>query len=113
MRQPQLCSMPASSCDPAHSSASTAFLLEHITETDPGTENQEQYGDEAEQETDEGVPGTPYLTAWANSGKSGREQALRLLSIRRACLEPLAFSASGRERMFNGPTAASGWGETH
>jgi len=52
MRQPQLCSMPASSRDPAYSSASTAFLLEHITETGPGTENQEQYGDEAEQETD-------------------------------------------------------------
>ena len=27
-----------------------------------------------------GVPGTPYLTAWANSGKSGRELALRLMA---------------------------------
>ena len=54
-----------------------------------------------------GVPGTPYLTAWANSGKSGREQALRLMAIRRARLELLALSASGRERMFNG-WAASG-----
>jgi len=52
MRQPQLCSMPASSRDPAHSSASNAFLLDKITEPRPGTEDQEQYGDEAEQETD-------------------------------------------------------------
>jgi hypothetical protein len=29
-----------------------------------------------------GVPGTPYLTAWANSGKSRREQELRLMAIR-------------------------------
>ena len=58
-----------------------------------------------------GVPGTPNLTAWANSGKSGRatrEQALRLMGIRQARLEPLAWSASGRERMVSGPTAASG-----
>jgi hypothetical protein len=44
------------------------------------------------------VPGTPYLTAWANSGKSGRarrERALRLMAIRQARLEPLALSASG------------------
>src|SRR5208337_5231073 len=27
-----------------------------------------------------GVPGTPYLTAWANSGKSRREQKLRLMA---------------------------------
>jgi len=46
-----------------------------------------------------GVPGTPYLTAWANSGKSGRERALRLMAIRQARLEPLALSVSGRERM--------------
>ena len=32
--------------------ASTVFLLDQITETGPGTEDQEQYGDEAEQETD-------------------------------------------------------------
>jgi hypothetical protein len=52
-----------------------------------------------------GVPGTPYLTAWANSGKSGRatrEQALRLMCIRQARLEPLAWSASGNERTVNG-----------
>ena len=57
-----------------------------------------------------GVPGTPYLTAWANSGKSGRasrERALRLMAIRQARLEPLALSVSGRERMVYGPTAAS------
>ncbi len=36
----------------AGSSASNAFLLDKITETSPGTEDQEQYGDEAEQETD-------------------------------------------------------------
>ena len=29
------------------------------------------------------VPGTPYPTAWANSGKSRRKQALRLMAIRR------------------------------
>src|SRR5271157_3368461 len=37
-----------------------------------------------------GVPGTPYLTAWANSGKSGRasrERALRRMAIRQARLE--------------------------
>ncbi len=53
---------------------------------------------------------TPYLTAWANSGKSGRasrEQALRRMAIRQARLEPLALSASGHERMVKGPTAAS------
>jgi len=33
---------------------------------------------------------------------------LRLLAIRRARLEPLALSASGRGRMFNGWAAASG-----
>ena len=55
----------------------------------------------------EGVPGTPYLTAWANSGKSGRELALRLMATRQARLEALALSASGRERMFNGWAAAS------
>ena len=53
------------------------------------------------------VPGTPYLTAWSNSGKSGRERALRLMAIRQARLEPLALSVSGRERMFNGWAAAS------
>ncbi len=42
----------ALSCDLTHSSASTVFLLDQITETGPGTEDQEQYGDEAEQETD-------------------------------------------------------------
>jgi len=55
-----------------------------------------------------GVPETPYLTAWANLGKSGREQALRLMAIRQARLEPLALSVSGRERMLNGWAAASG-----
>ena len=55
-----------------------------------------------------GVSGTPYLTAWANSGKSGRERALRLMTIRQARLELLALSVSGRERMFNGWAAASG-----
>ena len=45
----------------------------------------------------QGVPRTPYLTAWANSGKSGRERALRLMAIRQARLGPLASSASGRE----------------
>jgi len=57
-----------------------------------------------------GVPGTPYLTAWANSGKSGRasrEQALRRMGIRQARLERLALSASGHESMVKGPTAAS------
>ena len=42
----------ALSCDLTHPSASTVFLLDQITETGPGTEDQEQYGDEAEQETD-------------------------------------------------------------
>ena len=42
----------ASSCDLAHSSASTVILPDQITETGPGTEDQEQYGDEAKQETD-------------------------------------------------------------
>ena len=42
----------ALSCDLPHSSVSTVFLLDQITETGPGTEDQEQYGDEAEQETD-------------------------------------------------------------
>src|SRR5271157_150731 len=55
-----------------------------------------------------GVPGTPYLIAWANSGKSGREQPLRLMAIRQARLEPLALSVSGRDRMFNGWAAAGG-----
>ena len=58
----------------------------------------------------DGVPGTPYLTAWANSGKSGRasrEQALRRMAIRQARLERLALSASGHESMVKGPTAAS------
>ena len=57
-----------------------------------------------------GVPGTPHLTAWANSGKSGRasgEQALRRMAIRQARLERLALSASGHERMVNGGAAAS------
>src|SRR5208283_5127799 len=52
-----------------------------------------------------------YLTAWANSGKSGRanrEQALRHMASRQARLEPLALSASGHERMVNGRAAASG-----
>ena len=56
-----------------------------------------------------GVPGTPHLTAWANSGKSGkasREQALRRVAIRQARLEPLALSASGHRRMVNGWAAA-------
>src|SRR5271157_4953141 len=56
-----------------------------------------------------GVPGTPYLTAWANSRKSGRasrEQALRRMASG-ARLERLALSASGHERMVKGPTAAS------
>src|SRR5271165_3159984 len=48
------------------------------------------------------------LLPGANSGKSGREQALRLMAIRQARLEPLALSVSGRERMFNGWAAASG-----
>ena len=54
-----------------------------------------------------GLPGKPYLTAWANSGNSGRELALRLIAIRQARLEPLALSVSGRERMFIGWAAAS------
>ena len=52
-----------------------------------------------------GVPGTPFLTAWANSGKSGRatrEQALRPMCIRQTRLEPLTWSASGHERTANG-----------
>ena len=49
-----------------------------------------------------------YLTTWVNSGKSGREQALRPMAIRQARLEPLASSVFGRERMFNGWAAASG-----
>jgi len=56
------------------------------------------------------VPGTPYLTAGANSGKSGRarrEEALRL-ALRQERLEPLALSASGHERMVYGWAAASG-----
>src|SRR5208282_5350101 len=51
---------------------------------------------------------TPYLTAWANSGKSGRERALRLMAIQQARLEPLAVSVSGHERMVNGRAAARG-----
>ena len=57
------------------------------------------------------VPRTPCLTAWANSGKSGRasrERALRRMAIRPARLEPLGLSAYGRERMVNGRAAASG-----
>ena len=37
-----------------------------------------------------------------------RVQALRLMAIRQARLEPLALSVSGRERMVNAPAAASG-----
>ena len=33
---------------------------------------------------------------------------MRLMAMRQARLEPLALSVSGRERMFNGWTAASG-----
>ena len=57
------------------------------------------------------VPGTPYLTAWANSGKSGRatrERALRLRAIRQARLEQPELSGSSQERMVYGPTATSG-----
>jgi hypothetical protein len=36
-----------------------------------------------------------------------REQALRLMANRQAGMEPLALSASGRQRMLYGPTAAS------
>jgi len=57
-----------------------------------------------------GVPGTPYLTAWANTGKSGRasrEQALRRMAVRQARLERLALSALGHERMVKSPKAAS------
>ncbi len=53
--------------------------------------------------------GAPYLTAGANSGKSGRarrEQALRLMGIRPARLEPLALRTSGHERMANRWAAA-------
>ena len=32
------------------------------------------------------VPGTPFLTTWANSGKSGRELALRLMASGRHAL---------------------------
>jgi hypothetical protein len=39
--------------------------------------------------------------------RATREQALRLMSTRQARLEPLAWSASGHERMVSGPTAAS------
>ncbi len=46
-----------------------------------------------------GVPGTQYLTAQANSGKSRSEQALRLMAIGQARLKPLALSAlATRER---------------
>jgi hypothetical protein len=58
----------------------------------------------------ERVPGTPYLAAWANPGKSGRarrERSLRLMAIRKAGLESLALSASGREIMVYGWAAAS------
>src|SRR5208283_1277979 len=45
------------------------------------------------------VPGTPYPTAWANSGKSRREQALRLMAFWQACLNKLGLSAlATRER---------------
>ena len=54
------------------------------------------------------VPGTPYLTAWANSGKSRRERASRLMAIRQTRLERLALSASGHERMVKGQAATSG-----
>ena len=61
-----------------------------------------------------GVPGTPYLTAWANSGKSGRasrEQALRLYG------HPAGTpGATGVERLRpreNGQRLGGGeWGET-
>jgi len=57
-----------------------------------------------------GVPGTPYLTAWTNSGKSGREQALRLLAIRQAP------GATGVERLWPRENVqrlgGSEWGET-
>ena len=46
-----------------------------------------------------GVPGTPYLTAWADSRKSRREQALRLMASRQARLKKLGLSAlATRER---------------
>ena len=57
-----------------------------------------------------GVPGTPYLPAWANSGKSGRASertGIAPMAIRQVCLERLALSASGYERVFNGWSAAS------
>ena len=38
-----------------------------------------------------GVPGTPYITAWANSGKSRRKRALRLMAIRQARLNKPEF----------------------
>ncbi len=60
---------------------------------------------------DAGVPGTPYLTAWANSGKSGgatRENALRLMAIWQARLEQPELSSSSQESMVYGPTATSG-----
>jgi hypothetical protein len=66
---------------------------------------------EAEARSGYRVPGTPYLTAGANSGKSGRarrEQALRLMGMRPARLEPLALRAPGHERMVNGRAAAGG-----
>ncbi len=47
------------------------------------------------------VPGTPYLTAWANSGKSGRasrERALRRMAIRPARLAGTS-GAPGVERL--------------
>src|SRR5271157_2242799 len=37
-----------------------------------------------------------------------KEQALRLMAIRQARLEPLALSASSHERIVNGRSAASG-----
>ncbi len=60
---------------------------------------------------DAGVPGPPYLTAWANSGKSGgatREHALRLMAIWQARLEQPELSSSSQETMVYGPTATSG-----
>ncbi len=57
------------------------------------------------------VQGTPCLTAWADSGKSGRArrgQALRLIAIRQTRLEQPELSGSSQERMAYGPTATSG-----
>ena len=51
------------------------------------------------------VPGTAFLTAWADSEKSGRAwrgQALRFIAIRQARLKPLASGTAGQERTANG-----------